>query len=342
MKGERSAGFSLISMALFLMLLGVALSTLMLLIPDMETLAKEKTVAHLRADRNALLGHAASRGRLPESEQFASVVPHHLDGYLNPIQYAYDSRLTGEHSICSVAEARLSVAEQSGVALVIWSHGHNGRVNQTNGTPDKRSGPAAQSTMMPHPAYSNRGTPDDITDDLDDLLVWVTLDELRQQAGCGERGESAGLPEIVVDGVPVGFEGQSYGPLTFAVQGGIPGGEWSWCVESDALVSKGALHGRLVLSQGNVTVPGGCGNSFASTLDATLTLTGKTPFAAGDGSFAGRSYDLRVFARDGSGLMLNRAFQLTVRSLQNGGDPAAGVKLSGSSRISPPTERKEE
>ncbi|NGZ06430.1 MAG: hypothetical protein G8237_08740 [Magnetococcales bacterium] len=337
MQLERSAGFSLIGMALFLTVLGVVISTaLILLLPDLERVGRMVTVANLRADKNALLGFAARQRRLPDVSEFATLVPNSLDGYRNPIQYAYDGRLTGRDALCGFSDTLMAVADQGNVAFVIWSSGRNGRVNRlSSGEPDKRSGVVEGVVRFPNPPFSNQNTPDDSSDDWDDLLEWVTLDVLQQRAGCPD-GERLG---IAVDGVPVGFEGERFGSVTLTALGGSGTG-YQWCVESSAMVLGGALHHDLVVvAPGDVPVVavGMCTSGLASRDSSVLTLAGDSELDRDDGMPAGKRYDVRLFLKDSVGNQAVRLLQWIVKkSVTDHGDPE--VKLSGSGRLSRPGE----
>ncbi|MBF0627877.1 MAG: hypothetical protein HQL91_06625 [Magnetococcales bacterium] len=332
---QGTAGFSLIGLALMLMVLGVTLSTtLLFLLPDLERNARAKTVAHLRADKNALIGYALAHGHLPAPEQFDTVVPQALDGYQNPIQYAVDERLTARQALCRHDTTRLAVEERHNVALVIWSPGRNGRINQVAAQPDKIPGRVATATRIPNPPYSAQGTPDDSSDDLDDLLAWVTLDELRSRTGC-EKAEEPILT-IATDGMPIGFEGQRYGTVTFSAWEGGDSTAVQWCVESAALMKDGPWYDHLrftppeavtVRADGQCRTP----ESFTTSAVPVLHLTGSAPFDAGDGQ-GGKSYPLRLFLQDQTGRSVNRLFRMTIKpALASGETP---VRLTGSSRLS--------
>ncbi|MEO5347362.1 MAG: hypothetical protein H7834_13450 [Magnetococcus sp. YQC-9] len=331
---SKADGFSLISLALLLMVLGVGLSTLTLLWPNLESVGREKSIAALRADRNALLGFVAAWAQLPDATGIASLLPRPVDGFLNPIQYAHDARLTQPQAVCQLITTHLTVEERGNVALALWSHGRNGRVNLSNGQPDKRSGAIEQPTRFANPPFDARGTPDEITDDLDDLLEFVTLETLQAVAGCQDPESADGLA-VVVDRLPIGFEEQTYGTVTFTARGGQP--PYRWCVESTALMPGGALTGKITLAhEGVVQAAAGCAATrfVEGEADATLRLQGVAPFAPGDGSATGRRHGLRVWLEDGTGQRAERLFELQILSLE---EPGA-IRLLNTPRLSkPPT-----
>ncbi|MEO5333480.1 MAG: DUF1566 domain-containing protein [Magnetococcus sp. YQC-5] len=295
------AGFSLIGLALLLFLIGIGISTLTLLTPNLETSSREKTVSALKADKKALTGFAASKGRLPPfgTFTFENVIPSFHDGYQNLVRYSYDSRLTSADGICNNKTTWIQVDGLANVALVIWSQGRNGAVTAGK---NRTEGAIGASLVMSTPAA-------DVADD--DLLEWVTLEELQKAAGCGELGSTL---EIVTAGVPYGTVPNIYGTASFKARGGSGSG-YLWCVESDAIAS-GVLQGKLQFDVGSLTV----GASGTCVLPAysngtpgdTLTLSGAAPLQFSDGHQAGIQYPLRIVLQDGTGNRANRAFLLVV------------------------------
>lgn len=175
-KRHSNGGFSLIGLALSMIVLGVILSTLMLLTPNMETVVREKTANILAANRNALIGYVGSFGKVPQYDpahggiDYERIIPNLLDGYRNTTGYLYDARLAQADVLCQttttstvVSVAGRGLTTVANVAFVIWSNGDNGVVDG-----GQSSGP--KSVLTP------------VTIALDDILVWATLDELKSVA----------------------------------------------------------------------------------------------------------------------------------------------------------------
>ncbi|MBF0179912.1 MAG: DUF1566 domain-containing protein [Magnetococcales bacterium] len=291
---KKESGYSFVALAMVLVVAGVWSSTLILLLPYMETQARQKSAEILKRNKNDILGYVMTNKALPTSLTYTT------DGQGNAIQYAYDSRLTTANAICAYQSTYLTVDSLSNIGLAIWSLGPDGVVNPTP-TPTKSAGAKSAAVAFVNSVY-------DKTNSLDDILDWLTLDELKKAAGCEEL-ESVSTLRIVTDGLPAGQAGSVYNdgnPVTFTAQGGS-GSSYQWCVESTAL--SGVLADNMSFPAG--TVVGSCTTPYP-TSSSTLALTPtSTPFDSSDQSSSG--HQIRMFLQDGASNAVNRLFKLVVK-----------------------------
>ncbi|MEO5377074.1 MAG: DUF1566 domain-containing protein [Magnetococcus sp. DMHC-6] len=318
-----SAGFGLIGLAMTMIILTIFLSTLLLLAPNMETVAREKTVTLLKANKQALIGYAITNGRLPVSADYGSVVPSLTDGYHNNTYYAFDSRLTATNGICANPSTYISIDTLPNhvVAFVIWSNGRNGVINPTP-TPIKTAGAQVTDVTIYNSSYSVGSLPNDSSDDIDDILEWVTLDELKKFVGC-EEIESL---NIVSQNFPIGRQDSFYSTADLFANKGIS--PYAWCIEMDsAPMTPMTLLDKLIFqttgSLPNNIIPDNTNSSYCSILgnfvqdggDKNLNISGNAiPFEYSDINYSG--HKIKIFLKDDIGNNVNRLFKLIVKGLQ--------------------------
>ena len=314
-------GFTLIEMAIVLVIVGLLVAMGAAMIGPLSNMARVKeTKDTLDADSQAITSWASANNRLPDTTSlpvtnpvlFNNVAKTPNDAWGRPVVYLYDSAFTNgtitKDTICGRRAAALTVttvsppATVTNVAFVLLSGAGNPTPQSTlGGAPIAGSG-AANGTIAQDPAVN-------------DILRWVTLDELRSKVGC------QGAPlKIVNNELPPGTVGAAYpsptvgSALSFAVDGGATPGIFRWCIETAAA---SALPGGLVFSAAVPTqvVPGAsCGGlpeaNWASA--ATLSFSG-TPLPNTQGS-----YSFTVYVRDNSDAtgpndnIASKAFVLTI------------------------------
>ncbi|WP_130472449.1 DUF1566 domain-containing protein, partial [Candidatus Magnetaquicoccus inordinatus] len=296
MEFKKSAGFSLVGLAMIMILIGVGLSILPLLSPNLETIGREQTVSILHANKNAVMGYAMANGQLPSLADYPKVVPSLKDGYQNPTGYAFDSRLMSSKAICATPLTppfKITVdtlGNTVAVAFVIWSKGRNGVVNATPPPIKVEGSIATDNTLFPNPPPSPN---------VDDLLEWVTLDELKKNVGC-EGLESKSTLNIVADALPVGRVNESYPDVKFTPLGGSGSG-YQWCVETDSSTNKLSF-------PPTVPIIANCTGAIFTAGDSLIMNI--APPGPEDISFDG--HPIRLFLQDGYGNAVNRLFKWVV------------------------------
>ncbi|MBF0186806.1 MAG: hypothetical protein HQL50_02655 [Magnetococcales bacterium] len=166
---SKEAGFGLIGLSLGMIAMGAFLAMMVHLIPDPSQNKRVHNTDYMESNRAALIGYAVANKKLPEYDEFKTVIPRYADGFGNTIFYAYDNRLTEKDALCNDAlfdrthddypesagnggtdgafikidtEREVSpaaiTAEIDNVAFVIWSNGFNAVENSYRNTDHKK------------------------------------------------------------------------------------------------------------------------------------------------------------------------------------------------------------
>ncbi|MBF0371322.1 MAG: type II secretion system protein [Magnetococcales bacterium] len=177
---SNQSGFSLVGMALAMILLGIVVSTVGYLFPRYADFLREKNTQHLQADLQALIGFAATHGQLPPTQingipqTYTNVIPQPRDAYNAPIHYLYDPQLSHPGSLCAASSTPIRVINQAtveNVAFVLWSSGYDGRMHPVKGT----GAVATEGETIVIPTYAQGR---------DDGVLWATLERLQAAAHC--------------------------------------------------------------------------------------------------------------------------------------------------------------
>jgi len=241
-KSRDTRGFTLIEMAIILMILGILVS---MGAGMMGVLTKRLKLNETReAVNNAsegIIGFAAINGRIPTSANFTSVVTVAVDSWANNLYYIPASVLTTDDvcarkttgvalSVCPDKACLAPTQTVTNVAYVIISGGEN-----FNRQTALKSGAVK--------VYDEGiGPVDDYAADMarsepyDDVVKWATLYELRVKAGC-----SGPQLRIINKDLPSAMYKDDYFAEVFA-DGGVPfasGGKYRWCVETSGQTRKG-------------------------------------------------------------------------------------------------------
>ena len=114
------------------------------------------------------------------------------------------------------------------VAFVVASKGPNYNLQIMNGTNEIRV--YAPGLQVDSFSGTYEGVPDpNRPEEFDDIVKWVTLDELRTKLGCLMQ------IRIINNELPYGFENKTYSATVFA-EGGVPfsgSGKYKWCRQGD-------------------------------------------------------------------------------------------------------------
>jgi len=289
-------GFTIIEMAVVLIIVGLMVGFgASLTRPLYERSKRIETRETVKAAVESVTGYAVSNNSsLPNTSQFPGTIKKQNDSWRKPINYIYDSNLNS--NICGRKTTHITVrrcensacstyTDVSDVAYMIVSGGANYN-NQTIGN----LAVAAAATIN---VYNVGLSVDNYNGDFvraeeyDDIVEWVTLNELRSKIGC--QGPQL---NIINNDLPYGKVGSFYDIRIYA-DGGIPftsGGDFKWCV-------KGTLPPGITPTPGTPACPSSTGCSALGTEAASqwsqannLQING-TPTATG-------TYFITVLSRD--------------------------------------------
>ncbi|MEF3168313.1 MAG: prepilin-type N-terminal cleavage/methylation domain-containing protein [Deltaproteobacteria bacterium] len=240
----RNAGFTLIEMAIILVVIGILTGLgAGMISPMIKRIKTNETKDTLAAAAEGVVSYAALHKEIPTLAEIPSVARTMGDSWKKDLLYVPDGLLTTP-DICGRSSTGLSVIQcgadpacttpriVQNAAFVLASGGEN--MNIQLGTGAFAGCPAGKTCIR----VWDTGTPDldgysaDMSrnESFDDLVTWITLDELRIKAGC--VGPAL---RIVNNELPFGSEGNSYMAEVIA-DGGVPfettdGNEYKWCVQ---------------------------------------------------------------------------------------------------------------
>ncbi|MEW6162910.1 MAG: hypothetical protein AB1606_06330 [Nitrospirota bacterium] len=286
-------GFTLIELAIILVIIGILVSLGAALIGPLTKRAKyTETKEIVDAAVESVTSYAAANNRIPAITEFPTVVRNPRDAWTKDLYYVPDANLDDllAGGVCGRKTTGITVRDCTNsdcstyndipnVAFVVISGAENYNIQTGNvggrvtvyevGTPN----------IDDHPADMNRPEP------YDDIVKWVTLDELRIKAGC----VGAQL-KILNNELPYGFQENPYSAIVYA-DGGVPfssGGYYKWCL-------KGSLPTGISNPTPGCPLTSSC-SALANDEDTgwtqgdSLTISG-TPTESG-------SFNITVLARD--------------------------------------------
>jgi prepilin-type N-terminal cleavage/methylation domain-containing protein len=251
---NRTKGYSLIELSIVLVIIGIIISIgVKTMRPSIVASASNKTARLLDANKDAIVGFVSVNKHLPDSQSFLQVVPANLDGFHSRFGYIFDETLLSAQSVCSLKNSNMSIkrcknsdcsqiAQQvSNVAFVMFSIGNNGnhqiRDKDNNVFP---SGP--NNTISELRTYEQNVaiTPNEPV--FDDIVTWVTLNELKVSAGCQNSKLSIMGQEITVgaekDGNAIIHCSKDYfgNKRLIAIDGQAfsSGGKYKWCLSEQS------------------------------------------------------------------------------------------------------------
>lgn len=241
-------GFTLIELAMVLVVIGIVIALGAGLIGPLTKRAKyTETKEIVNAAVESVISYAAANNRIPTITEFPNVVRTPRDAWTKDLYYIPDANLDDllAGGVCGRKTTGITVRECTNatctsykdipnVAFVVISGSENYNI-QTNtiggivtvyeaGTPNIDNCTDANDC----PTAATEGQDPDIQEEYDDIVKWVTLDELRIKAGC----VGAQL-KILNNELPYGFQNNPYTATIYA-DGGVPfpsGGYYKWCLK---------------------------------------------------------------------------------------------------------------
>jgi len=235
-------GFTIIEMAVVLIIMGLIIGFGASLVrPLFERSKRIETQEIVNAAVASVTGYAAStNNRLPDAVQFPGTVKKQNDSWRKPINYVYDTNLDINNlnsDICSRKTTNITVRRCENSACSIFSDVPNvaymivsGGANYNNQTRGNLAVAAAVTINVYNVGLSVDNYNGDFVrvETYDDIVEWVTLNELRSKIGC--QGPQL---KIVNNELPYGKVGSPYDIRIYA-DNGVPfaaSGDFKWCVK---------------------------------------------------------------------------------------------------------------
>jgi prepilin-type N-terminal cleavage/methylation domain-containing protein len=285
---QNKRGFTLVEMALVLVVIGIVIGIGAGMIGPLMSLSKTReTKEFLGSTVESVNSWAASSNSLPNTAGFASVAKSPNDAWGRNFIYLFDNSLYAaaptKDTICGRKTTAISIinngvspaATITNVAYLIVSLGDDAQIN---------------TTATDGPITTSRAASGTITLDLNvsDIVRWVTLDELRSKIGC----QGAQL-RIVNNELPYGAVPNAYSVKIYA-DGGVPfatnPNTYKWCVNTLPVGFSSPTGG---IQNAN------CLNANEATWGATTASSELTiSFAANAVGLVSGSYQITVVARD--------------------------------------------
>ncbi|MDI1472825.1 prepilin-type N-terminal cleavage/methylation domain-containing protein [Thermodesulfovibrio sp. 1176] len=245
---SKNQGLTLVEVAIVLVILGLLIGLGASLIGPLTKRAKiTETKDTLNAAVESVIGFGVKNNRIPTNEEFPQAVRNSNDAWTKPLIYFFDPTLTATPNnpaegicgrkttnliVCTDADCRSQIQD---VAFIVVSGGPN--YNVQTGSLTTSPCPSGKTCYKVYPQdYPNVDDyPPDLpegarAEEYDDIVKWITLDELRIKVGC----QGAQL-KILNNELPYGYVGSTYNATIYA-EGGVPftsGGKYKWCVFQD-------------------------------------------------------------------------------------------------------------
>lgn len=251
-----SKGFTLVEMAIVLVIIGIAMALGLPLISQLSKNIKYSDSRDIvKGARDSVMGWAASGSlqQLPDlrntTSDFRNIVKSPSDAFGQPLIYVYDynSSTFTSNQLCGMRMTSINLSYKVGsvsysvnnVAFVVLSPGDDYAVNSTITASNFIGANNVVSVLSANQAIpSPGGTANNATitinaDTADDIVQWVTLDELRTKIGC--QGTQL---TIVNNELPYGYDNTPYSASIYG-NGGVPytasagsTGQYKWCVQN--------------------------------------------------------------------------------------------------------------
>ena len=242
--GPARQGFTFVEIAIVLVIAGILFAVGAKLIGPLTKHAKRAESRKItEAAEESLITHGAINNELPAMGDFSAAVRNPNDAWQKSIYYVVDSDLTDSATggICGRRSTNitLKICPDSGcsspdetirdLAFIILSGGDNYN-NQTAGT-QSASSDTTINTYEVDVSVDDYAADMDRAEAYDDIVRWVTINELRTRTECVGAQLS-----LVTRELPYAYADSAYSATVFG-DGGLPfssGGDYRWCREESA------------------------------------------------------------------------------------------------------------
>ncbi len=290
-------GIALLYLVIMFMLLGVLVSAGVRKFGSTVTLAKTKdTKAELERDVQMITAWAAKKERMPFTTATPATNEYLLlfganpqDAWGRPVIYLYDNNLadTTKGGLCGRTSTAITINSGQNVpnvAFLLLSGGENSPLQST------MTGTGTWNTVaLPSPITSGAITTGAVTVNvINDIVRYVTLAELKAQAGCD--ASTQGSLRILNNELPNACAGSLSYPGTLFPGGGVLTTGYAWSLPTPWNLQIGATTGilspasRITTTPGSYNVTAQLSDTFSSvqrTYPVKVTILGACATACG-------------------------------------------------------------
>lgn len=331
-------GMTLVEMAVVMVVIGIIIGIGVGMVGPLTRRIKiNDTKEVVNAAVESLTGFAATNRRLPvpTGTEFSNNVRKPVDAWVNPLYYIVDTNLTAipagtsdaicgrkstNYTICRDAACTAATNIQN-VAFIIASGAEN--TNIQTGTITAGACPTGQTCVRVYdvdtagiddcttagncPNYT--GTLINRPETYDDIVKWVTLDELKTKTGC------QGAPlQILNNELPSASLGSPYTANVFAT-GGVPNvsgtqSRYRWCVEIRNRTAAQGLPNGISFAPSFIRYPDSSQYCSDQAEGAWPAWANNLVITKATGSTETGSFSVTVFARDDSNTGVDTACNL--------------------------------
>jgi prepilin-type N-terminal cleavage/methylation domain-containing protein len=289
---KNNKGFSLIELSIVLVIMGILISFgTGMIAPLTKRVKYTETKEVVNAAVESIISFASANNRIPTTSEFQSIVRTPRDAWTKDLYYIPDVNLDDLNAggicgrkttgitvrVCTNAQCT-SYNDISNVAFVIVSGSENYNI-QTNNVSGRVTVYETGTINI-----DNYTTDMNRPETYDDLIKWITLNELRTKAGC-----TGAQLSILNNELPPGMQNNAYGPVTIFATGGVGSSTYRWSRQQSASTGLTFNPNTLYPTYGTAT---------------TLTISG-TPTAFG-------SFSITSWVTDGDGNTANKPLNLSI------------------------------
>ena len=292
---SKNQGLTLVEVAIVLVILGLLIGLGASLIGPLTKRAKiQESRDIVKQAKESFLGYAVKNGYLPQEgtynnstpvQAFQDVGTKGRDAWLKPLRYIAANEIVGSSvNVCGINTTSLTITDRgtvhSNIAFIIISGGENYNIQTEN-------------------TIYEAGTPniDDFTSDInrqedyDDIVYYVSLDEIRALRGCPQPLAIIS-PTVLPDG-----EEDSYYSYYLQATGGTPPYTWNtWSGFGLTLNSSGQISGTINYNSSSVTgeLTESCSSLPSITINTSVRDSAGSPAIPYNGTIIIRPKQLKI------------------------------------------------